>query len=34
MRLLKMIGVLTLSALFAVSCSKEAGTTNGPLEGD
>lgn len=34
MRLLKMIGVLTLSALFAVSCSKEAGTTNGPQEGD
>lgn len=29
-----MIGVLTLSALFAVSCSKEAGTTNGPQEGD
>lgn len=34
MRLLKMIGVLMLSALFAVSCSKEAGTTNGPQEGD
>lgn len=32
MRLFKIIGVLTLSALFAVSCSKEAGTTNGSQE--
>ena len=32
MRLFKLIGVLTLSALFAASCSKETGTTNGTQE--